>query len=373
VWALGDPWQREQIEKAHAKAVERAVEYMREQVPVVRRRYGAGVVQEPAKDLIAVEYRHTTVRGVSGASAPDPQLHSHVVITSAVREDDRIVAVASRPVFRAAGEVGTFYRSALAEELAREGYRIEQGTGRDGKYFEIAGVPEELREAFSGRSREVARAADKCRARYGRAPERGELRDLALENRRAKRLATRSDLQNAWRETARRHQFGPDGALRLLAGERPSTIRRPVEDRIEQRLTERHAVFEPRDLRTVALEQTAGEMAPHQALQVADGMVRDRRILTLEGGRMTTLTVRAQEQAIERRTASLALPAGWDVGPQAKAGAAREVAERIGAPLTYEQQAALRVLTGPERAAALVGPAGCGPGGRGFESRRSPS
>ena len=194
---------------------------MREHVPVVRRRYGGEVVEEPAKDLIAVEYRHTTARGVSGASAPDPQLHSHVVITSAIRDDDRIVAVASRPVFRAAGEVGAFYRSALAEELAQEGYRIDQGTGQDGKYFEIAGVPEELREAFSGRSREVARAADRFRARYGRAPERGELRNLALENRRAKQLTTRSDLENAWRETASQYDFGPDEALRLLAGDRP--------------------------------------------------------------------------------------------------------------------------------------------------------
>jgi conjugative relaxase-like TrwC/TraI family protein len=362
VWALGDPWQREQIENAHANAVEQAVAYMREQVPLVRRRYGAGVVEEPAKDLIAVEYRHTTARGVSGASAPDPQLHSHVVITSAVREDERIVAVASRPVFRAAGEVGAFYRSALAEELAREGYRIEQGTGRDGKYFEIAGVPEQLREVFSGRSKEVARAADKFRARYGRAPERGELRDLALENRRAKHLATRSDLESAWRETARRHDFGPDEALRLLAGDRPPATRRPLEDRIEQRLTERHAVFEPRDLRTVALEQAAGELAPHQALQVADAMVRDRRILTLESGRMTTLAVRAQEQAIERRTAILAQPAGRDVGHRARANATREVAEHIGAPLTDEQRNALAVLTGPERAAALVGPAGTGKG-----------
>jgi conjugative relaxase-like TrwC/TraI family protein len=362
VWALGDPWQREQIERAHANAVEQAVAYMREQVPLVRRRYGAGVVEEPAKDLIAVEYRHTTARGVSGASAPDPQLHSHVVITSAVREDDRIVAVASRPVFRAAGEVGAFYRSALADELAREGYRIEQSTGRDGKYFEIADVPEQLRDTFSDRSREVARAAEKFRARYGRAPERGELRDLALENRRAKQLTTRSDLENAWRETARRHNFGADEALQLLAGDRPPGTRRPLEDRIEQRLTERHAMFEPRDLRTVALEQAAGELAPHQALQVADAMVRDRRILTLEGGRMTTLAVRAQEQAIERRTASLARSAGRDVGHEARASAVREVAERIGAPLTDEQRTALAVLTGPERVAALVGPAGTGKG-----------
>jgi conjugative relaxase-like TrwC/TraI family protein len=70
VWALADPWQREQIEQAHANAVEQTVAYMREQVPVVRRRYGAEVIEEPAKDLIAVEYRHTTARGVSGADAP---------------------------------------------------------------------------------------------------------------------------------------------------------------------------------------------------------------------------------------------------------------------------------------------------------------
>ncbi len=29
VWALGDPWQREQIEAAHARAVERSVGYLR--------------------------------------------------------------------------------------------------------------------------------------------------------------------------------------------------------------------------------------------------------------------------------------------------------------------------------------------------------
>jgi hypothetical protein len=335
---------------------------MREHVPVIRRRYGGEVVEEPAKDLIAVEYRHTTARGVSGASAPDPQLHSHVVITSAIREDDRIVAVASRPVFRAAEELGAFYRSVLAEELAREGYRIDHGTGRDGKYFEIAGVPEELREAFSGRSREVARAADRFRARYGRAPERGELRNLALENRRAKQLTTRPDLENAWRETAGRYDFGPGEALQLLAGDHPPSTLRPVEDRIEERLTERHAVFEARDLRTVALEQTAGELTPHHALQIADSMIRDRRILTLEGGRMTTLATRAQEQAIERRTTSLTRPAGRDVGHQARTNAAREVAERIGSPLTAEQARALLVLTGPERTAALVGPAGTGKG-----------
>src|SRR5580704_8646684 len=40
VWALGDPWQRERIEAAHGRAVEQTILYMREQVPLVRRRYG---------------------------------------------------------------------------------------------------------------------------------------------------------------------------------------------------------------------------------------------------------------------------------------------------------------------------------------------
>ncbi|HEY2140968.1 MAG TPA: MobF family relaxase [Solirubrobacteraceae bacterium] len=358
VWALGDPWQREQIEAAHARAVESTVRYLREQVPVVRRRYDGQVVEEHAKDVIAAEYRHTTARGVSGAQAPDPQLHSHVVISGTVRDDERIVAVASRPIFRSARELGAFYRSSLAEELVGEGYDVERGTGKDGRYFEIAGVPRGLIEEFSGRSREVARAAERFRARHGRAPERGELRNLALENRRAKEMTTRGDLRRVWGETGRRHGFGPDEAIHLIgAPERPK-VERLIEDRIEARLTEQHAVFQARDLHAVALEQTAGEMPPDQALAVAREMIRDRRVLTLEGGRMTTLAVRAQEQAIERRAAQLARPAGRDAGARTRADAAREVAERLGGPLTTEQNHALGILTGPERAAVLVGPPG---------------
>ena len=362
VWALAEPWQRQEIEAAHATAVEQTVAYMREHVPVVRRRYSGQVVEEPAKDLIAAEYQHTTARGVAGGRAPDPQLHSHVVITGVVREDDRLVATWSRPVFRSARELGAHYRAALAHELSERGYEIQQATGKDGKYFELTGVPEGLRDAFSGRSREVARAAERFRARTGREPKRGELRDLALENRRAKTLTTRRDLQRVWRETGREHAFGPGEALQLLAGPERLKPERALEDRVEGRLVERHAVFDAKDLRAVVLEQAAGEMSPEQALQVAKAMVRDRRVLTLEGGRMTTLAVRAQEQAIERRAQQLAAPGGRDVGKHARTRAINEVAEQLAASPTVEQTAALSAITGEERLAVLVGPAGTGKG-----------
>ncbi len=129
VWALGDPWQREQIEQAHARAVEQTVRHLREQVPVVRRRYSGQVVEEHAKDVIATEYRHTTARGVAGAQAPDPQLHSHVVITAAVREDDRIVAVASRPIFRSARELGADSPALAGQTLTLDSLVARANTG----------------------------------------------------------------------------------------------------------------------------------------------------------------------------------------------------------------------------------------------------
>ena len=77
---------------------------------------------------------------------------------------------------------------------------------------------------------------------------------------------------------------------------------------------------------------------------------------------MTTLAVRAQEQAIERRADLLCEPAGRDVGEQARQNASRQVAERIAAPLSREQEQALETVTGPERLAVLIGPAGTGKG-----------
>jgi conjugative relaxase-like TrwC/TraI family protein len=358
VWALGDEAERRQIESAHAAAVSAAMAHLVDTVPAVRRRYDGQVVEEQARDVVAAEYRHTTARGVLAGDPPDPQLHSHVVVTCAVRDDGRVVAVASRPIFRAAREIGAFYRSALAHELRECGYAIESGTGKKGRYFEIAGVPRGLLDAFSARSREVAAAAERFRAKWGRAPERGELRRLKLENRRAKAPVTRGDLQRTWQETASRFEF----LDMTQAGPEASHRERSLEDRVEDRLTERAATFTASEFRAVVLEQSAGDLAPDEAVALSKAMVADRRVLPLEGGVLTTLTVRAREQAIERRVSQLAGPAGRGVGETARAIAREQVAERIAGLLTGEQARALEVITGSERAAILVGPAGTGKG-----------
>lgn len=360
VWALGDESQRREIEAAHATAVTDAMAHLTETVPTVRRRYDGHVYEEQAVDLLAAEYRHTTARGVLEGDAPDPQIHSHVVITSAVREDGRLVAVASRPIFRSARELGAYYRSALAHELGERGYRIERGTGKNGRYFEIEGVPRSMLDAFSQRSREVARAAERFRAKRGRAPERGELRALKLENRKAKVLVTKGDLQLVWNETAAR--FEALSERDQSEAERVLENRRLLTDRVEERLTERAATFEPGEFRAVLLEQSVGDLSPQEALAFAGTMIAERRVLPLEDGLMTTLAVRAREEAIERRFTGLAENAGREVGESARAIASDELAERIGGRLTDEQTHALRVITGGERGAILIGPAGTGKG-----------
>jgi conjugative relaxase-like TrwC/TraI family protein len=362
VWALGGEAQRRDMEAAHAAAVREAMAHLTETVPTVRRRYSGQVVEEPAREVVAAEYRHTTARGVLEGDAPDPQLHSHVVITSAIRDDGRIVAVASRPVFRSAREMGAYYRSALAHQLSERGYAIEAGTGKQGRYFEIAGVPQGLLEAFSARSREVARAAERFRAKWGRAPERGELRRLKLENRKAKVLVTRGDLHAVWNDTAARFDFTGDKPARLLGEASGSRSERALSDRVEERLTERAATFKPGEFRAVLLEQSVGELSPREALAFSRAMIAERRVLPLEGGLMTTLAVRAREQAIERRFTKLAQAADRDVGEVAREIASDTVAERIGGHLSDEQTNALQVITGPERSTILVGPAGTGKG-----------
>jgi conjugative relaxase-like TrwC/TraI family protein len=364
VWALGSEEQRAGVEVAHGRAVSRALEHLRGEVAVVREGAGGQVIST-ARDVLAAEFRHTTARGVAGGEAPDPQLHSHVVVTGVVREDGQFAAVASRPLFRAARELGAFYRGALAEELQGQGYEIAAGTGRDGRYFEVAGISEGAREALSGRSREVWLAAERFRARYGRAPERDELRNVKLENRQAKTPQNRLELQQVWEQRAA-GQHVDRAHVEGLQGVRPGGVQRAGEtgwrERVTRSLSAQGATFSERELRASVLEQGVGELEPNRVAEHARELVASGEVVELEGGRMTTREIRDMEQAVQARVTEMAASTGAGVSEQHRTAAVREVAERIGGPLSGEQQQALRVLGGPERAAVLVGQAGAGKG-----------
>jgi conjugative relaxase-like TrwC/TraI family protein len=137
IWALADRQLRAAIESAHEQAVDRAISYAVEHVAMVRERAdGEAPVHVRALDVVATSWRHTTARAVDGA-APDPQLHSHVLLHTAARKDGRLVAIDSRAWLLHRREVAAAYRTQLASQLTQLGYEIRRGTGRGHRYFEI--------------------------------------------------------------------------------------------------------------------------------------------------------------------------------------------------------------------------------------------
>ncbi|MDW5595926.1 MobF family relaxase [Conexibacter stalactiti] len=363
-WALGDPDQRAEIEQAHRAAVEQAVGYLAEMVPLTARWDPALGSSTPAKaaHVHAAEFLHTTARGV-GDGAPDPQIHSHVVITSVERDDGTVTAVRSRPVLRVAREGGAFYRAQLADHLRHLGYAIDPA-GVNGRYFRIRGVEEQVEAAFSRRTAEVQQAARAFRAEHGRAPERGELRALAIATRSSKIPHTRHELDASWQATAAPHGLDTGRAARLRSASAPASAETANwATTVERNVTAKRATFDEPELRTVALEAAAGHgLAAQDALDATDALRRSGRVLDLADGRMTSATVRAAETAIETNLTAMAADQRRRIEPRARAVGITAVEQRIGAPLSDEQRAAIERITGPGRAAVLVGPAGTGKG-----------
>ncbi|MTD47435.1 AAA family ATPase [Conexibacter sp. W3-3-2] len=323
----------------------------------------AGSVPDSAGDLLAAEFMHTTARGVEGR-LPDPQLHSHVWITSVVRKDGQVAAVRSRPVFRAAREGGAYYRAALARELVQAGYRLETGTGKNARYFEIAGIAPETLEAFSARSREVRHAIDAFRAAHGRDPREDELRTLKVSSREAKKAQTRPELEAHWEHAAKDSGMtrGQAEEMRPRRGRRLAGADDEWACRVLDQATADRAIVGADVVRAVALEQAAGVMDPDRALRALDELCDHGALIELQDGRITTAAVRNREERLVAHTRTLANDLTVTVPEVARETALRRVAEQRGIQLSDEQQAAVQVLTGPERIAALIGQAGTGKG-----------
>lgn len=367
VWGLAGAAQRRAIEEAHGRAVAAALRYMRETVPLTVRWDPVEKRSVPAlaRELLAAEFRHTTARGVGGGP-PDPQLHSHVVITSVVGAEGRVRAVRSRPVFRAAREVGAYYRAALAAELAAAGYTIRAGTGKHARYFEVAGIPDEAIVAFSKRTVEVRRAIAEFRSRYGRAPERGELRDTKLLSRERKTPETIAELEQIWERTAGEVGLSRGDVAALPAGPRAPEAVVDVAGqwgaRVARSLTDEQPLFTDKDLRMVALEQAPGLLGPDAALEQVASLREQGEVLPVADGRLTTRRVREMELQVQRWLVDAAEDRTVAVSGAHRDAAIAATEERIGGALSGEQRAAVERITGPGRAAMLVGEAGTGKG-----------
>ncbi|MDQ6821461.1 MAG: relaxase domain-containing protein [Actinomycetota bacterium] len=384
VWALSSPELRERIERAHEHAIDRALIYATEHVSMIRERVDSQtVIRLRPSGLIATSWRHTTARAVDGLS-PDPQLHSHVLLHGAVSGDGRVVAIDSRAWLVHGRELGAAYRTELARELAAMGFGIERGTGRGGRYFEIAGVPRALLDRWSSRHHQV-RAAITARLRehhaeLARAVEAGDataraatarLRSGQLSPRedrylttatraRKQHLATRSDLDRHWRTTAQALRFDSSSVERLREPGRSIT---PADDReLLRRLTEFDATFSERKARAVALEASTGvgiERSPTPLAQLR----QQRRVVSLADGTLTPSEHRGTEretvQAAQRLATMRVSPIPERLVADHAATLDAELKARSGS-LSLEQREALALACTDGPLVLIEGQAGTG-------------
>ena len=369
VWALADAELRHQVEVAHERAINRAVSYALEQVPMVRQRIDADtVLRVNAKDVIATSWRHTTARSVDG-EPPDPQLHSHVLLHGAIRADGRVVAIESRAWMQHRREIAAAYRTELAREMTQLGFQIQRGTGRGGAYFEIAGIPRELLDVWSSRSRQIeaalreqlkGRGITDLTSRWD-VMTAAQDRQVRLTTREQKSALTHADLDSTWTAAAEKVGFGRPAMANVRQPELAQA--EPVEvPELVSALTECKATFADREARAVALERSAGSPIA-EGLSVLTQARDSGEVLKLADGSSTTAAHRRLEQSVLAAVLELTARPADPIRPSAVNTAQAQVNGRLakqGARLSDEQQTALALASGDRRVVMIEGQAGTG-------------
>jgi conjugative relaxase-like TrwC/TraI family protein len=370
LWAVSPPYERAQIEVAHARAIASTIERIEREVGLVRTRSAGELRWERAERLLAAEFVHTSsrlTRDQEHGGVPDPQLHSHVVVLGAERSDGRFAAVDSRELFRAACVNGAWYRAELAHGLQRVGLEVRGRTGRGERYFELAGVPEKLSERWSARAADIERAARSFRTRYGRDPRAGELGAITVGTRGTKTLGATVDVDHAWQAVGEEYGVSREQAQELFAGrERSEQVgarsERDLARELLHEVTRQRSMISERDLRARSYELAAGVGSPAAADEVVAELVRSGELVALQGGLWTTRELRERE----RQTLAIAGSRAGDCAAPVSAASLRaarmELQREIGAPFSAEQREGLETITGRGGVSVLVGQAGTGKG-----------
>jgi len=341
-----------------------AVGWIERDVELVRRRNGGELRWETARSLVAAEFVHTSsrlTRDQGRDGVPDPQLHSHVVILTAQRDDGRFAAVDSRELFRSQRANGDWYRAELAHELRQLGLEVRGRTGRDGRFFELAGVPEELSRWWSRRSEVIERAAREFRDRYGRPPHAGELGAIAVATPGTKTITAEVDVSGSWRAVGEEYGLSREKAEGLFK-DHALEQERDVRRELLADVTRERSMIETRELEARAFELAAGVERPEIAGEHVAALQQSGELVALEGGWWTTRELRELEQraldsARDRAHDSVAVASvcARDAGLDA-------AAHRRGHDLSDEQAQALETITGQGGVVVLVGEAGTGKG-----------
>ncbi|MBA3898208.1 MAG: conjugative relaxase, partial [Sphingomonadaceae bacterium] len=140
--------------EANMKAVQSAMRFAEKHFAEGRVKEQGSAIPVRTGNLVYALFAHDTSRAL------DPQAHVHAVIANMTRmPNGDWRSLHNGQLWRNNTVLGSVYNAALRENIEKLGYKIEL-TGKHGS-FEIAGVPKDVREAFSQRRETIlAKAAE---------------------------------------------------------------------------------------------------------------------------------------------------------------------------------------------------------------------
>jgi conjugative relaxase-like TrwC/TraI family protein len=242
--------------ECHDVAVNAVVEMIEKYGSTTRIRSNGTRLHPETKGLTVGVFRQSTSR------ADDPQLHTHVVISSKVQTvDGRWYALDALTLKKYQQAFGYLYQSVLRAELT-DRYGVVFDPIVNGQ-AEIAGVPSDLLDQFSKRTGEIGVEMDDkltdFHTREGRDPTDFEYaameREAAVDTRSKKTGAVVSDLRTRWESEAAR--LGIDAttitdAIADVARQRPIEASPVVVSDVVERLAGRKSTWNRMDvLRTI--------------------------------------------------------------------------------------------------------------------------
>ncbi len=210
-------------------------------------------------NVVGAAFDHLAARPAAHAQyGPDPQLHTHVVLLNLTRRPDgRWRGLDPIEIYRSQTLGSAVYRSELAREVQRLGYRTQVTAGNGA--WELEGYSREQVMAFSQRRQEIER---RMAAAGLVGPRAAQI--VTLETRQAKLDYDESVMRSEW--VTRAAAYGVDAADIAMAAHRcgphnyadePETLTEALQFSRSHN-TEREAVIDRRALEAAALHQSMG-------------------------------------------------------------------------------------------------------------------
>ncbi|MCJ2067375.1 relaxase domain-containing protein [Methylobacterium sp. J-030] len=282
--AFAEPEVRDKILAAHDRAVRRALDFAFDEGLIVTRTGAQGKERTPVEEVSAAVYRHFTSR------AQDPQLHSHAVLLNlAVRADGKTGSIDNKDILRNAGGIAALYRSELASELRRE---LGVEAHREGRNFEVTGIPERVLEQFSKRRAEIDKAAKE--GGFNTAANREAAQIAAFDTRAAKdKDVPLTTLEERWLRELTNAGWSPRSLFEIarVEGERARTEREGDGSREErlgrlalagiESVTQTEAVIEHRHLLRHVAESLQCEANADEVLAAVKGLTERGQVIRL--------------------------------------------------------------------------------------------